>query len=240
MARISRKELKKDEFRESLKHGAESVSAHRRGLGEIAVVLLLVVLAVLGWRYYTQRQAAQASTALADAMKIYNARIRTAGEPPQPGETLTYVDEKNKYEDASAKLSVVADKYPRTRAGQEARYFDALCHLHNSQNDQAEKEFTTVANSGNDDLASLANYQLAALYAKTGKTSQAIQLYQQLMAKPTVLMPKPEVMLTLADMYSQSNPAESIKLLNQIKQDFPDSPAADEATKRLGQPAGQS
>jgi TolA-binding protein len=53
------------------------------------------------------------------------------------------------------------------------------------------------------------------------------------MANPTVLVPKPLVMLALADVYSHSNPAEATKLLNQIKSEFPNTPAADEAAKRL-------
>jgi TolA-binding protein len=56
-----------------------------------------------------------------------------------------------------------------------------------------------------------------------------------------VLVPKPLVMLSLASVYSHTNPAEATKLLNQIKVEFPDTPAADEAAKRLELiPAGQS
>jgi TolA-binding protein len=60
------------------------------------------------------------------------------------------------------------------------------------------------------------------------------------MANPTVVVPKPMVMLALADVYRQTNPAEAAKVLNQIKTEFPDSPAADEANKRLQMLSGQS
>ena len=58
-------------------------------------------------------------------MKIYQARIRTATEPAQPDE-ITYLDEKNKYGDAVKKFTEVANRYPRTRPGQLARYYAAI------------------------------------------------------------------------------------------------------------------
>ena len=239
MARISRKDLKKDEVREAFTHGGEAVASHQGLTAIIVGGILVIVLAVVGWRYYAQRQTAAASTAMGEALRIFDARIRAAGEPTQPGE-ITYVDEKNKYEDAAKKFTGIADSYSRTRPGQQARYFDALCQIHLGRDAQAEAELTKLSDSGNDDVASLAKFQLAALDVKNGKSAQAIPIYQSLIANPTVLISKPVTMLALADVYAKTNPGESVKLLNQIKTEFPNSPAADEATKRLESPAGQS
>jgi predicted negative regulator of RcsB-dependent stress response len=239
VARISRKDLKKDEFREAFTHGGEAVASHQGLTAIILGGIAVIALAVFGWRYYAQHQTAQASTAMGEALRIFDARIRAAGEPTQPGE-ITYVDEKNKYEDAAKKFTGVADSYSRTRPGQQARYFDALCQIHLGRDAAAEAELTKLSDSGNDDVASLAKFQLASLDVKNGKSAQAIPLYQSLIANPTVLEPKPLVMLALADVYSKTSPAEATKLLTQIKTEFPNTPAADEATKRLENPAGQS
>jgi predicted negative regulator of RcsB-dependent stress response len=239
VARISRKDLKKDEFREAFTHGSESVVAHRRGLGEIAGIVLIVVLAVLGWRYYSARQTGQAATALDDAMTVFNARIIAPGAPAQPGE-VTYVSDDTKYADAAKKFSAIADSYGRTRPGQEARYFSGLSQLRLGHIDLAEKELTTAANNGDPDVQALANFQLANVYTKLGKNAEGIKIYQDLLAKPTVIVPKPMVMLALADVYGRTNPPEAVKVLNQIKTEFPDSPAAEEATKLLEMPAGKS
>jgi len=239
---ISRKDLKKDEVRETFAHGAEAVALHKRGFTEIVTVVLLIAVAVFGWRWYTQWQTGKASIELADAMKIYNARIRQAGEPVNPGEP-SYFDEKIKYDDAAKKFAAVGDRYARTRPGQEAKYFQALCDEKLARNDRAASELEALGKSSNPDLAPLAKFRLAGLYANMGKTAQAIQLYQDLMAKPSILVPKPLTMLALADLYSKSNPAEASRLLNQVVQEFPQSPAAEEATKRLeaaAAPAGQS
>lgn len=239
MARISRKDLKKDEFREAYNQSAEAVASHQGLTAIIVGVAIVVALAVFGWRYYAQHQTASASAAMGDALRTYTARIRTVGEPTQPGE-ITYVDEKNKYEDAAKKFQNIADSYSRTKPGQQARYFDALCQIHLGRDAQAEAALTKLADSGNDDVVSIAKFQLAELDVKNGKAAQAIPLYQWLIANPTVLEPKPLVMLALADVYSKTNPSEATKLLTQIKTEFPNTPAAEEANKRLENPVGQS
>src|SRR5437879_9378795 len=83
---ISRKELKKDEIRETLAHGAEAVFSHQKMAGLILGAALVVALAILGWRFYAERQTGKASAAVEEAMKIFQARIRAPGEPGEPGE----------------------------------------------------------------------------------------------------------------------------------------------------------
>ncbi len=122
---ITRSELKHDEILDSVTHGAEIVRSHQRQAWIYGVIAVLVAASVLGWRFYTQRQTVKASAELADAMRIYQARIRAPNEAADPGE-LTYVDEKNKFSDAAAKFAQVAKNYSRTRPGQIARYYTAL------------------------------------------------------------------------------------------------------------------
>jgi hypothetical protein len=229
---ITRKELKKDEIRETLAHGAEAVASHQGQVWFYGAIAVLVVVAILGWRFYTQRQTARASAALSDALKIYQARIRAPGEQPDPGE-VTYVDEKNKYADAAKKFTEVADRYSRTQPGRVARYYDALSLVQGGRNDEAEKTLKVLQSGSDPTFAALASFQLAQLYDKSGKDAQAVQIYQQLAAKPDVFVPKPVVLLSLADHFSKSDPAQATKLYQQIKTEFPDSQAAQTADQRL-------
>jgi len=154
---ISRKELKKDEIRETLSHGAEAIFSHQRQVWFYGSVALFVVLVVLGWRFYTQNQTAKGSTALADAMKVYQARIRTAAEPAQPDE-VTYVDEKNKYADAAKKFTDVANRYPRTRPGQLARYYACLSLERLGRYDEAESSLKSLQSSSDESLSACLLY----------------------------------------------------------------------------------
>jgi TolA-binding protein len=229
---LSRKELRKDEVRETLSHGAQAVFAHQHQIWVYGGMALLVAIAVLGWRFYTQKQTAKGSAALADAMKVYQARIRTAAEPAQPDET-TYLDEKNKYGDAEKKFTEVANRYSRTRPGQLARYYAALSLEKLHRYSEAENDLKTLESSGDESLSALARFKLAQVYDEDGKGPQAVQLYQQLSNKPTLFVPKPVVLLALADHYSGSDPTQAAKLYKQVKDEFPDTQAAQQADERL-------
>jgi predicted negative regulator of RcsB-dependent stress response len=227
---ILRKDLKKDEIRESFVHGVESVASHQQMLWIVVSAALVVALAVFGWNSYTQRQTAKAAAALDDAMKIFQARIRAAGEPAEPGE-LTYIDEKNKAADSERKFLEVASQYGRTRPGQVARYYAALSEIQVKNFADAEKNLKQLDSGTDENLAGLARFQLAGVYDQEGKASQAVDLYKQLSDKPTVFVPKPMVLLTLADHYRKTDPAQAAKLYNQVKLQFPD--AADQADQGL-------
>jgi len=229
---ISRKELKKDEIRETLAHGAEAVISHQRLAGSVITVAIAVALAVLGWYEYTKWQTEKATAALDDAMKVFEARIRAPGEPSEPGE-VTYVDEKNKFQDAAKKLAEVAHNFSRTRPGQVARYYVGLSQERLGRYDEAQKALKELEAGGNEELAALARFQLAEVYDRMGKGEDAVKIYRQLADKSGTLVPKPMVLLALADHLQKSNPQEANKLYNQIKKDFPDSPVAAEAEKRL-------
>ena len=232
MAHISRKELKKDEVRATLVHAGEAVYSHQTLVAYIVGIALVASIAIFGWRFYTERQTVKASAALDDGIKVFNARIRGAGEPEEPGEA-TYVVEKNKYEDAAKKFAGVAQQYPRTRPGQLARYYEALSLEKLGRNDEAQKALREIESGGSDEFAALARFELAQIADRSGKNDDALKLYQQLMAKPTVLVPKPTVMLALAEHYRKTSPAEAVKLYNQIKSEFPDTGAAQEADRAL-------
>ena len=60
-----------------------------------------------------------------------------------------------------------------------------------------------------------------------------MQEYQKLADKPSMFVPKPVVLLALADHYSQSDPTQATKYYQQVKSEFPDTQAAQQADQRL-------
>lgn len=230
---ISRKELKQDKVRETFEHGAEAVLSHTR-LASIALLVVIVVASgYLAWRFYSDRQTAQAQAALDDAMKVFNAPIAIAGQPTLPGE-VTYSDEARRSQDAEAKLIIVAEKYPHTNPGKLARYYAALCLIDLEHLNQASEELKKLDAGSDKELAALAQYQTALIAERTGKSEEAAKDLRALSNSGSVLVPKPLVLLELAGVLRQSDPKQAVSVYEQVKKDYPNTPVADEADRGLG------
>jgi predicted negative regulator of RcsB-dependent stress response len=235
---ISRKELKQDKIKETIAHGAEAVISH----GQFAALLVGVVVAIAigygGWHFYIDRQTAQASVAFDQAMKAYQGRIGPSN-PSDPGEP-TYSDERARSQDAFNKFSKLADTYPSTNPGKLARYYAALCLEDLEKQNQALEELKKISGSSDKELAAMAQYQMAVIYARTGKMDDAVKLLRVLVDKPSVLVPRPLVLLELAGTLRNSNPKEAASIYQQIKKEFPDSNIADQADRGLDSIAPKS
>lgn len=229
---ISPKELKRDRFVETVVQAEEYAFSHARNIWIAAGVLVVVFAAVFGWRFWSAQQAQKASVAFDGAMQNYVARIRTPGEPEEPGE-VTFVVEKLKYQEARKKFDQVAKDYSLTQQGTMARYYSALCSIHLNETDKAMSDLRILTSSNNAEVASLANLQLADLAAQAGKTDDAVKILTQLIDHPTAVVPKARAQMNLADIYRKSKPAEAAKLYEQVKKDYPDTPLSEEADRRL-------
>jgi predicted negative regulator of RcsB-dependent stress response len=237
---LSRKELKKDEVRETLAHGAEALLSHKQGTTYVLVVAIILAVAFLGWRTYSTRQTGKAAAAFNSAMHIFEAPTGSQpAVPPVPG-VPAFSSDAAKYAAAAQKFEDVAKNYSRTGPGQLAEYYAGLSVEQLGKNDEAKRYLESAAKSHDADYASLAQFELAKLDDKTGQADQAAKLYEQLMAKPTILVPKPVAMLALAQHYRAKNPAEAARLYNQIKSQYPDTAIADQAGQELALLPGKS
>jgi hypothetical protein len=229
---ISRKELKTDRIHDAIEHSAEAVYSHK----QVTLIGLLVVLVVGagygGWTIYMERQTAAASAALDVAMKAYSGRVGASSEPAEPGE-VSYPDEAARSKDAAQKFMAAADKYPSTNPGRLARYYAALSMEDIDQQNQALEQLKRLSSGGDKELASMAQYQTAVIYARTGKTDEAAKIFRALADKPSAFVPRPLALLELAATMRQTNPKEAANLYQQIKKEFPDSTVAEEADRGL-------
>ncbi|HTZ99884.1 MAG TPA: tetratricopeptide repeat protein [Candidatus Aquilonibacter sp.] len=233
---IPRKQLKKDEVRDTLAHGADAVLSHQTLTLYILIVAILVAVGVFGWKTYSERQTVKASAEFDSAMKAFQAPVGT----PPPGET-SYASDPQKFTTAAKEFADVASKYPRTHAGQLARYYAALSYEKLGKTDDARKSLQDIANGNDAEVAALAQLELAGIDDRTGQDAEAVKLYEALIAQPSVLVPKPVPMMALAEHYIRvKDPAEAAKLYGQIKADYPDTPMAEQADQALALLGGKS
>ena len=229
---ISRKELKQDKIKETIEHGAEAVLSHGQFASIVVAVVIAVAIGYGGWHFYIDRQTAKASVGFDAAMKAYQGRVGAAPDPADPSGAV-YADEKARAQDAFNKFIQLADTYPSTNPGKLARYYAALCLEDLERQNQALEELKKISSSGDKELAAMAQYQMAIIYARTGKSDEAVKLFRALADKPSVIVPRSLVLLELAGVLRNSNPKEAASLYQQIKKEFPDTNIADQADRGL-------
>src|ERR1700683_2363646 len=192
---ISRKELKQDRIHDAIEHGAEAVYSHK----QVALVVILVVGVIAAgygvWSVFIDRQTAAASAAFDTAMKAYTGHVGAA-DPAEPGEA-SYPDQAARSNDAEVKFTAVADKYPNTSPGRLARYYAALCLEDLDRQNQALEQLKRIRSGSDKELASMAEYQTAVIYERTGKTDDAVKILRGLADRPSVFVPRPLALLEL-------------------------------------------
>ena len=204
----------------------------------IALVALIVVIAAVSV-VYTYRSNA-ASAALSDAMRTYDTPVSSPDEPVPPGQK-SFPSLEARADAANAQFWTVASKYGMTASGRNALYLTGVTALQAGRTAQAETLLKKSASDWNRDVANLAQLSLAGIYHSTNRDALAIQTYQDIIRKPSTVVPAGLAQLQLAELYQgNGNTAEAKKLLAQIKDKDPKSAAADLATQKLsGAPAAR-
>ena len=207
---------------------------HKNKLMVASTVLVIVVAIGLGGWYYLGQQDDKASVDLGKATLVLNTPVRPAGMPAQP-DSPSFASSKERATEAHKQFQAIVNKYPHTRAADFSRYFLGVTSASLGDYSAAERELKTVAGYYNPDLSALAKMALASVYRNTNRTKDAIDLYKQLISKPSRTVGKSAAEIELAETY-QTGPgttADAKKLYEQIQKEAPQSPAAQIASEKL-------
>ena len=232
----TRHQLKQDRFSkvtfEAAGNAAHWSVEHQSKL--IAAVIAVIVtggIAFGGW-YYLNSQDEKASAEFSTAVRTWETPLRPAGVPPQPG-TDSFASAQERATAARKQFQAIVDKYPRTHTADMARYFVGLASAQLGDNAAAERSLQEAARSSNADLAALGKFALASVYRAENKDAQGIDLYKQLMDKPTLVVSKATAQLELASFYeSRQKPDEAKKIYEQVQKENPATDAASLAQRR--------
>jgi tetratricopeptide (TPR) repeat protein len=227
----TRHALKKDKFAQAAASSASWVGEHRAGvLRWVIVAAVVVVLAIAALVYWNVRTAA-ADHALGGALDVYNAPLAQPGEPPMAG---IYTTAGARAKEANREFVAVAHNFSGLPQAAKAHYFAGITYEDLGDNGQAETELKSAADSWNRDLSNLAKLALAGLYHQTGRDTQAIDLYQQLAAKPSITVSTPVAQLDLADLYAAEGKQDQARALwAKIKDADKDGAAGSIASQKL-------
>lgn len=218
MDRFTRRELKHDEL-QSVYQGVEQFAkAHYKEIGGVAGAVILIMGLVVGLKTYNDRQEAAAGTELSAALKTFNTFVG----PSSPGgfNSQSFPTAQEKYKKALGEFTEVTRKFPRRKAAAIARYHVGVCQAALGDHAAAIKTLEEAERASDRNIASLAKLALADQYASTGKTAQAEGLYQELADHPTLMVPKAEALMALANAERSSNPAKSRQIYQSLEKEF--------------------
>ena len=206
----TRHALKKDKFAQATASSVSWVSGHRSGVLRWVIAVVVVLALGAGGIVFWNLRTSAADTALGAAMDIYNAPLATPGAPAENGVYNTAADRSR----AANKLFVaVADKYGWLPEGGKAHYFVGITDQELGQTASAETELKAAEGSWDHNLSNLAKVALAGVYHQTARDPQAIDLYNQLIAKPSVTVSASVAQLDLANLYVDQGKQEQARAL---------------------------
>ena len=233
----TRHQLKQDRFSkvtfEAAGNAAHWSEEHKSTLIAAAIAVVAIAAIAFGGWYYINTQDEKASAEFSTAVRTWETPVRPAGVPAQPG-TDSFASAQERATAARKQFQAIVDKNPRTHTADVARYFVGLASAQLGDNAAAERSLQEAARSSNADLAALGKFALASVYRAENKDAQVIDLYKQLMDKPTLVVSKATAQLELASFYeSRQKPDEAKKLYDQVAKENPSTEAASLAQRRV-------
>ena len=227
MDRLTRHELKQDEFRESLDQLEEYLKAHFKEILTVVILVVVVVGSAAGLKYYLGQQEANANMDLAAALRTFQAYVG-AVQPGSMPDTETYATSAAKYKAALEKFNAIVLKYrmyPRPKAVGIALYHVGICQSLLGNSTGAINTLQEASHDRDREIATLAQFALGGEFLKTGKKQEAIKIYENLADRPSLTVPRASALLAMADGLKDSQPARTRQLYDQVQKEFGSDPA---------------
>jgi predicted negative regulator of RcsB-dependent stress response len=227
----TRHALKNDKFAQATASSVSWVSGHRSGVLRWAIAAVLVLAVGVGGLIFWNLRSDAADTALGAALDVYDAALAVPGAPAESGVYATAADRSKA---ANKQFTAVAQQYGWLPEGAKAHYFAGITYQELGQTASAEAELKTAAGSWDHNLSNLAKLALAGVYHQTARDPQAIDLYNQLAAKPSETVSTSVAQLDLATLYAATGKQDQARALwAKVKDADKDGAAGTIATQKL-------
>ena len=227
----TRHALKQDSFAQATASSFSWISGHRSGVLRWVISVVVVVILCIGALVFWNLRSAAANSALGVALDLYDAPLAVPGAPAETG---IYATASERSKAANQKFAAVAQQYGWLPEGAKAHYFAGVTDQELGQTASAETELKQAAGAWDRNLANLAKLALAGIYHQTARDAQAIELYNELAAKPSETVSAGVAQLDLADLYAASGKQDQARALwAKVKDADKDGAAGSIATQKL-------
>ena len=239
--RLTRKEMKRDEFVEALERSASFMERNARNLIVAAVAVLVVALAGVGVYWWYQSQEAKANAALTAALEVYRAAVGDNAEPETEGGP-TFADEDARRARAKELFTDVEDDYGLTGAADVAEVFLAQIAVEEGDFARARELWQSfVADHRDHVLAGQVRVNLIHLDRQEGHDEEVVsRLEPMLTAAPEDReLPGDVVLWELAQTYEEMDRGDDAQATyRRLTEEYPTSAYASQARQKLPQDNG--
>jgi predicted negative regulator of RcsB-dependent stress response len=227
----TRHALKKDKFAQATATSVSWVSGHRSGVVRWAIVAVVVLAVIIGGLVFWNLRSSAADTALGGALDTYDAALATPGAPAENGVYNTAADRSRA---ANKQFVAVTQQYGWLPEAGKAHYFAGITYQELGQTASAETELKAASSAWDHNLANLAKLALANVYHQTARDPQAIELYNELIAKPSETVSASVAQLGLANIYVEEGKQDQARAIwAKVKDADKDGAAGSIATQKL-------
>ncbi|HZI51210.1 MAG TPA: tetratricopeptide repeat protein [Terriglobia bacterium] len=224
-ARLTRSELKaRDEITTTLERLTETAITRKNEVFAVAAIVLVLVGAFFGWRYFSARRTAAAQQELSSVILAFN--------------DTAVKEEKERFEKTIVAAQKAMADYPSSSTASLAQYYLALSQDGLGDMPNAVKNLEEVIARGDSSTKPIAQFALAEVYKRHGDFQKAIDVLKQL--ETTGGFSKAAVSYelgTVAEAANQKDVAQAA--YSKVITDSVDSPFrsdAESALKRMGLP----
>jgi predicted negative regulator of RcsB-dependent stress response len=222
-ARLTRSELKaQDEITTTLERLTESAMTRKNEILIGAIIVLALVGAFFGWRYYSTSRNAAAQKELSNVIVAFH-----EAKP-----------EKERFEKTIVAAQKTMADFPSSSSATLAQYYLALSQDGLGDTPNAIKNLEEVIGRGDSDKKAVAQFALAGVYKRHGELQKAIDVLKQLEASGGYT--KSAVAYELGSVAEAANQKDAAQAAySKVVTDFSDSPFrgdAEAALKRMGLP----
>lgn len=234
MDRQHRRELKRDKFVDEVGSLTARAKENQRLL--IAITAAVVVLAVIGYGiyFYGSNREQKAQAALGDAINAIDSPLI---QPGSPNPDAKYKTDQERTTAAEAMFRDVQKNYSGTKAADVANIYLARIDASKGDVTDARKLLSNfISDHPKHLLVGAARYSLYQLRIANGEAPQVtIELNAELAKTADQVLPPDTLLSLLAQAYdAQGNGEKSKETLRRIATQYPDSPYAIDAQRRVG------
>jgi tetratricopeptide (TPR) repeat protein len=228
MARIKRKELKRNELAETFGRTVDYVSHHRRGATEAIAAAVAVAALAVGFFLFRSWREHQAGRELSAALEILEAPLASDLTATSAPRTFPTADARES--EAAKHLRQAAEK-GGTDAGRAAQ---VILAARMEKPAAAAEILAKAARRARAEVAAVAEIDVAKLLAAQGKTTEAIDRLKRAIESPESSVPKDALLFTLAETYEKAGASVDARATFQrLVNDYPNSPYRSEAQQKI-------